>query len=205
MNCNGCNQVLESDVGYLMCNLCGGRYHHECLNINLQQFLALTHEFKSAWKCPPCCNITRRTRPNLDTPVRSTQLPTYEDNSMNMSCDNLDQRPPSPRTPLTFTSRTARVDENSSILFDNQFQSFSQELNIAIQGWRSDIDRTMALFKEDIKNTLQEWRGELESSMLSCHESLKNSLSDMKRELGTVRAAQADLKKEVKGLSDEML
>ncbi|KAJ8704341.1 hypothetical protein PYW08_013065 [Mythimna loreyi] len=124
---------------------------------------------------------------------------------MNMSCDNLDQRPPSPRTPLMYISRAARVDEKtSSIQIESQFQSFSKELNSTLQGWRSDIDRTMALFKEDIKNTLQEWRSELESSMLSYHESVKSSLSDIKQELGTVRTAQADLKKEVKGSSDEL-
>lgn len=199
--------MLASDAGYLMCNLCQGGYHYECLNFSLQQFMALTHEFKTGWKCPPCCNITRRTRPNLDTPVRSsTQVPAYVDNSMNMSCDNMEQRPGSPRTPpCMYTSLSARVDSDStSVLIDKQIQSFTLELNKTLQGWRSDIDRTMALFKEDIKGTLKDWRDEMEASMLGYHESVKNSLADMKQELGSVCAAQTDLKKDVKEMNDDI-
>lgn len=83
MNCNACRRFLEAN-SFLHCRLCKHDYHYKCLNIKSSQFAALSEEFLLSWVCPACTNVTRRNKPNCNTPVGKNLLVLGED-SMNMS------------------------------------------------------------------------------------------------------------------------
>ncbi|CAG4980947.1 unnamed protein product [Parnassius apollo] len=109
MNCAGCNTICKPRARLLNCHACEGIYHIECLNIKQQQYSSLTEEFKAAWICLSCNNVTRRGRSNLLKPVRSTQIPL--DDNMNMSYEIEGQTPISSYNPCTPTTPATSVHE----------------------------------------------------------------------------------------------
>lgn len=200
MNCAGCNTLLVTGARLLNCKTCESSYHFECLNITPRQFEALTNEFKAAWKCPSCNNVTRRTRSNLHTPVQAALVPTHED-SMNMSCDMMEHCPASP-----CNSSTSTILANESVVQDSAdtFQAFTNELHITLQGWRNDINNTLASFKDDIKSTLNGWRDEMDTSFNKLNSELRSALGEVRDEMSNLRTEHHTMKQNVSELSHKV-
>ena len=176
-----CSVTSASSANVLQCSECGGRYHYECLSMTSKQFVALKDQYKAAWKCPSCCNVTRRARSNINTPVRScTELP-VDDQSMDMSCDNLDHSHLSSSTSIggNRTLITGKSSQPSS--FD--FEAFSISLQATLGQWRSDMNKDMLEIRDDIRTTL----------------------TGIQKDMQVLRTQQTVLKQQVSTLRDDIV
>lgn len=177
-----CNDALVSATNILQCTVCDGKYHCECLNLTSKQFLALKAEYKAAWKCPSCSNVTRRARSNLNTPVRSyTELPA-DDRSMDMSCDNLDHTNMSSSTGLS-NNKTLITEALLQPAGFADLKGFTASLHVTLNQWRNDMSRDMLKISEDIKS----------------------ALIDIRQEMKTLRTEQNLLKEKVSVLHDNVI
>ncbi|KAL0851711.1 hypothetical protein ABMA28_000033 [Loxostege sticticalis] len=140
--CNACRNKVEQNT-FLQCRQCKHRYHFQCLNIQSAQYASLSKDYLASWLCPACSNVTRRNKPNLNTPVKSTQVPVQLD----MSCDNIE---PSTSGSSSITSlpeqhklaETLTLSDISRLL-DNKleasFQAFAQSFRAALRQDIKDI------------------------------------------------------------------
>ncbi|KAJ8708044.1 hypothetical protein PYW08_010410 [Mythimna loreyi] len=160
MECCNDKSVTTGD-NILKCSVCRGKHHTACLNLVPKQVAALGNKYRASWKCPSCCNVTRRGGSNLNTPVRSyTELPAC-DHSMDMSCDNLDQMAfgSSP----SVNNKTQVAEKLLTSVSCNDFASFTQNLRATLSEWRADMNRDMLLLRDDIQSTLAEVRNEMQT------------------------------------------
>lgn len=137
------------------------------------QFASLSKEYRATWVCPACTNVTRRTRTNADTPVRHTQVP-LTDESMNMSCDNLDKS----------QSATCLPVAHESITID-KFNELLNTLNV----WRNDMNVNMLAIRDDIKGTLCE---------------IQTEMKYLRNEQATLKQSVSNINAEIKGLKDSV-
>ncbi|KAL4709107.1 hypothetical protein ACJJTC_015646 [Scirpophaga incertulas] len=168
-----CKAVQVPSDKIFVCCVCARKYHYECLNLTPSQYATLSMEYMNSWKCPSCSNVTKRNKPNTGTPVRKSHLPVYDD-SMNMSCDNLDN-------PTLSTSRenhSNRKGHDSSM----DFEAFSANLYDTLSRWRCEMRKDMSIMKDDIIDTL----------------------SSIQNEIGTMRAEYIQLKQDVASLREEV-
>lgn len=140
--CNACRNKVEQNT-FLQCRQCKHRYHFQCLNIQSAQYASLSKDYLASWLCPACSNVTRRNKPNLNTPVKSTQVPVQLD----MSCDNIE---PSTSGSSSITSlpeqhklaETLTLSDISRLL-DNKleasFQAFAQSFRATLRQDIKDI------------------------------------------------------------------
>ncbi|CAG5019740.1 unnamed protein product [Parnassius apollo] len=133
MICGGCRLLMNTDCS-LHCHTCDINYHYECLNINKEQFVSLSTEFRSSWTCPACVNVTRRIKTNLSTPVRHNQVPSTEQ-SMDLSCEILNKS-------------EAHIPSDSVSI-----EKFNELLN-TINLWRNDIKSNIMSIRDEIKNDM---------------------------------------------------
>jgi regulator of replication initiation timing len=69
MKCLACPFTI-SDIELLVCVLCKGTYHHNCVNITTAEYKANSDGIKRDWQCPSCNNVTSRRKGAENTPVR---------------------------------------------------------------------------------------------------------------------------------------
>ncbi|KAH9632169.1 hypothetical protein HF086_011915 [Spodoptera exigua] len=174
MFCLGCNQVIDMKNGFLQCKQCRNYYHYECLNIGHEQYSALSAQYRATWQCPSCNNITRRTRSNLNTPVRQAQVPT-SDESMNMSFDS--SPPP--------THATVPSTKSNIVTMDNIRDLLDQRLNASMS---TLMDKFRSILKEEVKKLV---KTEIDSVV----QQLKNEFT---MTTDYICADVADLKSEMK-------
>ncbi|KAJ8723818.1 hypothetical protein PYW07_007798 [Mythimna separata] len=177
----------------IKCCVCDDTYHLNCLSVTKQQFSRLTRDQKVQWKCHPCSNITRRGRPTSASLNRSVYTPSNCEDSMNMSCENIEQEV----LPLSCASSSTSAivaGASSSCTTDVNVKMISQELNNTLKGWRADMDHAMTKFTNDIKGTLGSWREDMENSMSKFNDSIKSTIADFKLELNTLRCEHEKLK-----------
>lgn len=153
MICKSCLNIITSQ-NKLLCTSCKNIYHIECLNLNKEQFAALTREFIASWLCSECQNITLRSKPK---PVSQHSL--FGEESMNMSFDTT-QDSHGPRLSTTPVISDVTMD-NISALFDRKLKD---SLSVFMGNFRSAI-------RDDIKQMVQ---NEVKSTVLE----LKNDLND---------------------------
>lgn len=150
-NCNGCNNPLDSNDDYfLQCCICEHTYHCECLSISKKQYQGLNREYKATWKCPSCSNVTHRKQSNIDTPVRSKQVPLYE--------ESMDTSYAACNTVSDPVAQHVRSEP-----WKNDFNNFCHELKATLSSWRDDMDSRMQNIRTDIKDTLTDIKNELKS------------------------------------------
>jgi hypothetical protein len=132
MNCAACNKVITTRES-LKCTLCVGKYHCECLNIEKATFITLSEEFKSAWSCPACNNVTRRTtRVNDNTPVRQGGNILHSGSTLDMSCDLSDN---STITPLPSSAAMAShcvLNANGEVTMDKISALLDEKLHTSL-------------------------------------------------------------------------
>lgn len=176
-----CNDTSASSTNILQCSICGGKYHCECLSLTSNQFVALKDDYKAVWKCPSCCNVTRRARSNVNTPVRSyTELP--PDDTMDMSCDNLDHSHLSSSTSLG-GNRTLITEKSSQPSTD--FEAFTINLQATLSQWRSDMNKDILQIRDDIRSTLTGIRKDIQV--------LRTEQTHLKQQVSTLRDDIVDL------------
>lgn len=179
-----CKDNSGSAINILQCSVCGGKYHHECLNLTLNQYVALKNEYKATWKCPSCSNVTRRARSNVNTPVRSyTELPA-DDLSMDMSCDNLDR---------THFGSSMSLGCNKTPITEKP------------QSPTSTFPIDLAAFTSNLQVTLSQWRDDMNKDMLRMRDDIKCTLADIRKEMQTLRSEQTLLKQQVSTLCEDIM
>lgn len=160
MNCSGCNKVLNSAHRHLVCKQCRGKYHIECLNIKTEQYSALTSEFRAKWICPSCNNVTRRTRCNVNTPVRQSQVP-GKDDSMDVSYNLENATASSPTYQRDVTAEVITMDKMSALL-DQKLQAylsdfketFRKDLKVYVHDLvQAEMHANIQLLKDDFTTT----------------------------------------------------
>ncbi|CAG4981122.1 unnamed protein product [Parnassius apollo] len=176
MICGGCRLLLNTDCS-LHCHTCDINYHYECLNINKEQFVTLSKEFRSSWTCPACVNVTRRIKTNLSTPVRHNQVPSTEQ-SMDLSCEIVNKS-------------EAHIPSDS-----DSIEKFNELLN-TINLWRNDMNSNIMSIRDEIKN-------DMNSNFMSIREEIKNTLSDIQSEIKSLREEQATLRQNVSNINIEL-
>lgn len=156
MDCNACKQALKTK-DYIKCRLCVSKFHCECLNIDVREFRAYTKEYKSAWVCPLCINVTKRSRTNDSTPVpvRSRNTPSqYDNNVMNMSCDAFD-----PNANITHSEQSSGADltpqlgdTNVEVTMENISALLDVKLNASRLEFMESLRKTL---REDVKEMVK--------------------------------------------------
>lgn len=159
-SCNACKKTCTKE--FLRCRLCIGKFHHQCLNIDRQQFFAITKEQASGWICPACSNVTRRVRTNENTPVRRDCLLPPAEESLDMSCDlstaSTSRRSPSPSSSITAGARDIRIEEDVtmdkiSALLD---EKLGASLSVFMDSFRKAIrDDVKEMVKNEIGSALK--------------------------------------------------
>lgn len=185
MNCDACKTLISSE-SYMQCNRCKGNYHLQCLNISMDQFASLSKEYRASWICPSCNNVTRRTRSNINTPVRQHQVPS---GSMNMSLDNLDRSMPSGLEESMLCPSGLVSESNEAVTMDKISQLLDQKLQSSLSIFMNDFraairEDVKTLVRNEIKCTIQELKNDFNCTI--------NYISDEQTSL----RAQIDLKNE---------
>lgn len=182
MECSsGCGRPLSEQS--LRCRLCKQLYHCECLNINSQQYSALTKEYLASWQCPSCCNVSRRHKGNRDnTPVRNSVIPTPEDTSV----------PGKPLERATYPDCDWRV--------------FTQELQSTLNTWRQDMDNNLAKIRREIHNALSDIKQEIHA-LRTEQDGIKSGLASLTRDITELKSSSqyqaeqhGDLERKVRDL-----
>lgn len=201
-----CNDASVSSTNILQCSVCGGKYHYECLGLTSNRFVALKDEYKAAWKCHSCGNVTRRARSNINTPVRSyAELPA-DDHTMDMSCDNLDHSHLSSSTSLG-GNRTLITEKSSQPSISADFEAFTINLQTTLSQWRSDMNKDILQIRDDIRSTLTGIRKDMqvlrtEQTLLKQQVStLRDDINDLQTGSQNQTAEHETLKKRVDDLS----
>lgn len=176
-----CKNTSTSSTNILQCSVCGGNYHFECLNLTSNQFVALRDEYKATWKCPSCCNVTRRARSNINTPVRSYAEIPADDRSMDMSCDNLDHSHIS--SSFSTVNRTLITEKSSQPSISADFEAFAINLQATLSQWRSDMNKDILQIRDDIRSTL----------------------TGIRKDMQVLRTEQTVLKQQVSTLRDDFM
>lgn len=188
MNC--CQgEPTAAPENILLCCACEGKYHYECLNVTHCQYAALSAEFKASWKCPSCNNVTRRLRSNINTPVRSYTEPAIVDNSMDMSCDNLEERSPL----RTYNDPSQVADKPVQTISSSDFERFSRDLNKTLCNWRSEMNKDLTQIRDDIKSTMTNIQKEI-NSLRGEQSLLKQNVHDLRNDVASLQATTQDLK-----------
>lgn len=152
MSCNACSKSLDTDT-YLVCRHCNKCFHYRCLNMNSRQFLSLTNKYKEAWGCPECTYITRRSKPNINTPVRQTQVPEADhEESMNMSYEHSASMPL-----IQPVSAASTITSTEEISIDKISNLLEHKLNESLSYF---MDNFRTVLKDDVKELV---RCEIES------------------------------------------
>lgn len=199
MFCSGCKQKIKTkDKNFLNCINCEGHYHCECLNIKPQQFSVLTEDYISSWMCPSCNNVTRRTRSNVNTPVRDNQIP---------ACDvSMD---------ISFNTKDSPVQQqcinNSKSLGEIDFGTFTQALYGKLQEWRNETNNDIMSIRDDIKCTLSEIKDEIKS-LKTEHITLKSNVAVLTQDVSSLKTSvqycnseHEDLKKRVEDVANRQV
>ncbi|KAL0870631.1 hypothetical protein ABMA27_005591 [Loxostege sticticalis] len=150
------------------CRLCIGKFHYQCINIDRQQFLAITKEQASTWICPACSNVTRRARSNDNTPVRQGNLTPRLEDCLDMSCElsdpstsNLPPAPSSASRICSVNNTTAKEEvtmDRISALLD---EKLSASLSIFMENFRKVIRSDVReMVKSEIGSALKGIRDE---------------------------------------------
>ncbi|KOB73826.1 Zinc finger DNA binding protein [Operophtera brumata] len=174
MNCTGCRSSLTCDDHPLKCHCCGDGYHSECVNIKPHEYSKLTPEYLATWRCPSCCNVTRRERSNLDTPVRRyTQVC---DISVDIS-SNMDEslKPESSNLIVIPTSQS-----------ETEFATFAQVIYGQLQDWRNENNENLFRIRDDIKCSLSELRDEIRS-LKAEQTGIRTNLSVLNRDVSQLK------------------
>lgn len=167
----------------LLCCACEGKYHCECLNVTPGQYAALSVEFKASWRCPSCSNVTRRLRSNVNTPVRSYTDPAIVDNSMDMSCDVLEERSPPPGQ---------ATEKPLQTISSSDLEIFTCELNKTLSNWRNEMNKDLSQIRDDIKSTMANIQKEI-NSLRSEQSLLKQNVRDLRNDVASLQATTQEL------------
>lgn len=151
MNCNACKEVLNSRE-LLKCRLCIGKFHYQCLNLDKQQFSALTKEYKSTWICPNCSNVTRRGRSNDNTPVRQGTSKTRFEDPMNMSCDVSDHNITSPSPSPIVECSSICLNTNTEVTMDKISTLLDEKLSASLSVFMNSFRKAI---REDVKEMVK--------------------------------------------------
>lgn len=138
MNCLACKNTIQGTHRYLRCAQCRSNYHIECLNIRAQQYSALTPEFLAKWICPSC-----NTRLDVNTPVKQTQVPTVDDDSMNVSYTGEN---------ATTSSLTCSIPDSNVITMDKMSALLDQKLQAYLSDFTNNFRKAL---KVDVQNLVQ--------------------------------------------------
>lgn len=155
MNCSACKHAIQDTHRYLECRQCRCKYHIECLNVSKEQHSALTSEYRSRWICPSCNNITKRTKSNVNTPVRQTQVPPA-DESMNVSYECFDSASTSSQNQNNLTCSNR---DNELITMDKMSNLLDQKLQAYLSTFTENFRKAL---KVDVHNLVQ---AEMDSKM----------------------------------------
>lgn len=174
-----CNNTTSSGQDTLQCSVCKGKYHCECLNMTTGQSKNLSRQYKAAWKCPSCTNVTRRARSNINTPVRCyTELPPDDRAAMDTSCDIIDQD----------LCPSRGLDTGRS---DNSLPSMG---SIDYKMLFTNLETTLSQLRKDINNDMRQMHGEVQSTLAS-----------IQKEIQTIRMEQSGLKQEVSDIREDIV
>ncbi|XP_060809223.1 uncharacterized protein LOC132903874 [Amyelois transitella] len=172
--CAACRTHLSAVHNFLKCCSCKDSYHIECLNIKKDQYLEFTTDLLSTWKCPSCNNVTRRAGSNLNTPVRTTQIPhndSYLD-SMDVSFSGRDSRAACPPKPVT----------------EDGFESFSRALFCKMSEWQGEINGSVSSLRGELKSSLSEIRNEIMSLRAEQHK-INNHVSLLTQDISHLKSS----------------
>lgn len=202
MNCYACNTGISSDL-HMQCSRCNVKYHLPCLTISKEQFLALSTEFKQAWACPSCNNVTRRTRCNLNTPVKQSQIPSatydYSDHGMPAGLDESMHSITEPAGNDTVTM------EKISQLLDQKLQS---SLSIFMNDFRTALKEDVKfLVREEMKSTVQGLKDDFNSTISFMSEeqtSLRSQINAKNDTIKNLEAQNAKLQNEMYKLNSRL-
>jgi hypothetical protein len=185
MNCNACKKALNAKES-LKCRLCLARFHHQCLNIEKQQFLAINKGQAANWVCPACNSITRRVRSNDNTPVRQSNL-FHDDDTLDMSCDVMsDQNTSSAPPPATQT-----VEVVSNVTMDKISHLLDEKLNASLTAFMENFRKAL---REDVREMVQT---EIESA-------LRNIRDDFSATTDFICEEQKSMQTELKKTTDKI-
>lgn len=137
----------------MKCALCIGRFHYQCLNMDKEQFSAQTREYRSAWLCPNCTNVTKRNRSTDSTPVRQ-QNSLMLGADMDMSCDNIpDYNTTSLRSPCSVAeSSSALMSASGDVTMDKISVLLDEKLNASLSLFMNSFRQAL---REDVKNMVK--------------------------------------------------
>lgn len=213
MNCVACKQQCAKE--FLRCRLCIGKFHYQCLNIDTKQFIAITKGQASAWVCPACSNVTRRTRTNENSPVRPGHLALRVEDSMDISCDLSDQNNTLPQD-LPSTSQSSHeantsskeevtMDRISAVLDEKLSASLSTFMDSFRKAIREDVKE---MVKSEIGSALKSITDDFGSSIEFISEDQKELRSNINREADRVKQLEVDnakLKAEINKLNSRLM
>lgn len=150
MECKACKKTVKTK-DFMKCRLCLGKYHRECLAIEVKQFRAYTEEYKSTWVCLICTNVTRRARSTDNTPVRRNDLPVGSEDQMNMSCDiEYDQSTSNVSPTLSLAAAPTGISE--AITLESISALLDRKLKTSLLDFKESIRKAL---REDIKEMVK--------------------------------------------------
>lgn len=215
MECNACQGALNSK-DFMKCRLCIGKFHYECLNIELKTFRSYTNEYKSTWVCPMCTNITHRGRSKDGTPVRTKYALAQGDDSMNMSYEsyepnaNIVTHAPSttaenPAVALTGPN-VAVTMENISALLDLKLNASRREfMETFRKALREDVKE---MVKHEIESTIKRVTDDFTTTTdFICDEqkSLRSSIDTNVEKINTLEKEKNRLQEELARLNARLI
>ncbi|KAF9422195.1 hypothetical protein HW555_002004 [Spodoptera exigua] len=187
MNCCQSEPSAAAHDDIFLCCVCAGKYHYECLNVTHSQYVALSAEFKSSWKCPPCNNVTRRLKSNVNTPVRSYTEHATMDNSMDVSY-SLEERSP----PRIHHEPSLVTEKPIQTISSSDFNKFSSELNKTLSNWRSEMNKDLIQIRNDINSTMANIHKEI-NSLRTEQSLLKQNVLDLRNDVASLQTTTQDL------------
>lgn len=162
MNCSACRHTIQDAHRYLGCSQCRSKYHSECLNINKEQYIALTPEYRARWICPSCNNITKRTRCNVNTPIKDTQVPnadelmnvSYGDSEEGSAVGSLPASSGSGGEVVTMDKMSALLDQKLQTYLSAFTENFRKALKVDVHNLvKAEIESKMQQVKDDFTIT----------------------------------------------------
>ncbi|XP_061710519.1 uncharacterized protein LOC133520161 [Cydia pomonella] len=202
MDCFACPAKIINNSERLTCYSCQKNCHYLCLGMSENTYESMSEEFKRAWRCPSCANVTLR-RKNDNTPVRKS-FETMSDNT-NMSIDDLLQEDTersmfgdtigTQQYQTTNQERETVTIDQISTLLDTKLKANYDKIVSNLTGIiQAQINLGIAKISDDFTQT--------NNSIISKQQYFEQQLQKTQEKINLLETENYELKKELKDIKN---
>lgn len=192
--CAACKEKIDN-LEYLNCRRCAQKYHSLCLNIDRDEFVLLSEDYKSTWCCPSC-QCKQKKGDNANISVRPSKLTGSPDYSF-VNTRRKVQKPESSATarssPVSFT------DENTRNLRD----IVREEMRHVFEECLNDFNTTLIPRFNDLSVQMSDFKESL-NFMSGQFDKISSELTAVNAEVKSLRKENENLRFDLNSLSTRM-